>query len=188
MTCMLWVKEGLFMRLFYGLSLPPHALAVTREASLRAAACLPGRYTLPENHHITLAFLGNVPTERQQEAEDVLRACVCAFPAPDVTLTQLDFFGRAENAILILRAQASLDGLHESLVRALQLRGLPFDPGPFSPHVTLARHARLRFPLPETASVRFTALQAHLYLSARDDAQVLRYTPIFSVPFQNISI
>ena len=174
------------MRLFFGLSLPDSIRAVTRACAEAAAACVSGRYALAENHHITLAFLGEVPPERLPDARDVLARCAAAFPAPQVTIEGPSHFGRAENAIFTLCAgsEPPLAPLHDALVAALCARGLPFDPGPFSPHVTLARHARLTdAPPPPFAPVRFLAQRACLFLSARDGDNVLRYTPLAGAPF-----
>ena len=174
------------MRLFFGLSLPPSAREATADYARRAAQAVPGRYALPDNHHITLAFLGEVEPARAGEAEAVLAACAAAFPAPQVTISGPAHFGREENAIFILRAagEPPLTPLHDALVAALCARGLPFDPGPFSPHVTLARHARLTdAPPPPFAPVRFLAQRACLFLSARDGDNVLRYTPLAGAPF-----
>ena len=173
------------MRLFFGLSLPGSVRAVTAACAGAAAACVPGRYALPENHHVTLAFLGDVPSECLRDARDVLARCAAAFPAPTLTLDGLDHFGRRENAILILRLRSDppLDPLHDRLLRALTGAGLPADPGPFSPHITLARHAVLPDALPACPSLSFSAGQAHVFLSARDGAGVLRYTPLETVPF-----
>ena len=178
------------MRMFFGLSLPPSAREATADYARRAAQAVPGRYALPDNHHITLAFLGEVEPARAGEAEAVLAACATAFPAPQVTIRGPAHFGREENAIFILRAagEPPLAPLHDALVRTLQERRLPFDPGPFSPHVTLARHARLAGAEPPPfAPVRFCAVQAHLFLSARDAEGVLRYTPLASAPFMTDS-
>ena len=49
------------MRLFFGLSLPGDVRAVTRACAESAALSIPGRYPPAENHHVTLAFLGEVP-------------------------------------------------------------------------------------------------------------------------------
>lgn len=179
------------MRLFYGLSLPPRVRGHVRDYALLAAGAIPGRYALPENYHMTLAFLGEVPDERIREAADVLVRCACAFPAPRVTLTSPSHFGREQNAILILRGESepNLAPLHEALVRALRAQGLPFDPGPFSPHVTLARHARLAESRPPAFSpIVFTADRACLFLSARDAENVLRYTPLSEAVFQKNGI
>lgn len=183
------------MRLFIGLSLP----AGVRESALHAAQLLrdsiPGRYVPAENYHITLAFLGDVPQERLAQAQDVLARCAAGFPAPRIELGGADFFGREQNAILILRAAGSppLTPLHQALTDALARADLPFSPGPFSPHITLARHAAVAQTAISSASAyvrslaqdrrAFTAQHAHLYLSARDSGNVLRYTPLFTAPF-----
>lgn len=174
------------MRLFFGLSLPQRAREATRAYAERAALTIPGRYAPAENHHLTLAFLGEVEPPRVPDAQAVLAACARDFPAPRVTLTGPSHFGRAENAIFILRAQAEprLDPLHDALIRALQEAGLPHDPGPFSPHVTLARHARMKEgEVPAFAPVGFTAERAYVFLSARDEENTLRYTPIGQAEF-----
>ena len=174
------------MRLFFGLSLPPDVRAATAAYARRAAQCVPGRYALPDNHHITLAFLGEVPPEREGEARAVLSGCAAAFPAPQVTIVGPSHFGREENAIFTLRAESEppLDPLHAALTDALGAAGLPFDPGPFSPHVTLARHAKLSgADVPPFEPVRFTAARAALFLSARDGTDVLRYTERFWAGF-----
>lgn len=173
------------MRLFFGLSLPDDVRAVTRACAEAAAACVPGRYAPAENHHITLAFLGEVPPERLPDARDVLARCAAAFPAPVLTLCGFDHFGRRENAILILRVHSEppLGPLHDRLVRALAQADLPADPGPFSPHITIARHASLPDALPVCPPASFRAASSHVFLSARDEAGVLRYTPLETVSF-----
>ena len=172
------------MRLFFGLSLPPQIRAVTQQCALEAQRTIPGRYALWENHHITLAFLGDVPQEWLEDAQRVLKGCV-SFSAPRLTLDGFSHFGRAQNGILILKVKSepALDGLHDVLVHALEAEGLPADRGPFSPHITLARHACVGQTLPDCPRVCFTAEEAHVFLSARDEENVLRYTPLYSVPF-----
>ena len=172
------------MRLFFGLPLPPEVRAVTCRCAQEAQRVIPGRYVLCENHHITLAFLGDVPPERLKDAQRVLQGCT-SFPAPRLTLCGFAHFGRAENGILILKVKSepALEGLHEALVSALEEEGLPADRGPFSPHITLARHACVGERVPDCPAVSFAAKQAHVFLSARDGENILRYTPLCSVPF-----
>lgn len=174
------------MRLFFGLSLPDRIRAAAAQFAGEAQRLIPGRYTLKENYHITLAFLGDVPPERLGEAQTVLAESICRFPAPRITLLSPGHFGRAQNGILILGAASDppLEPLHETLVNALSARNLPADPGPFSPHITLARHAdvTMGFP-PPPAPLSFTAEKAHVFLSARNAQGVLSYTPIASAAF-----
>ncbi|MBQ7824748.1 MAG: RNA 2',3'-cyclic phosphodiesterase [Clostridia bacterium] len=173
------------MRLFFGLSLPDEIRAVTARCARDAAAQIPGRYALPENHHITLAFVGEVPEHRLGDAQRVLSACVSHHPAPKLSLDGYGYFGRAQNGILILRVKSepALAPLHDALIRALHEEGLPADPGPCSPHITLARHAQIGETLPACPAAGFRAGCAHVYLSARDADSVLRYTPLYTVSF-----
>ena len=178
------------MRLFYGLSLPDDIRRQQARLALAAESIIPGRYALPENHHLTLAFLGEVTQAQLPQAKAVIARCAAAFPAPRITLSGFSYFNKPENAILILKAQSNpaLEPLNAALKAALSEENLPFDPGPFSPHVTLARRAALGeapvFPGFD-APPSFTAHEAHLFLSARDEENVLRYTPIHTVSFAN---
>lgn len=175
------------MRLFFGLSLPQEIRAITGKCAMEAQQMIPGRYALNENHHITLAFLGEVEKERLKDARDVLARCAAGFPAPMLMLDGFAHFGKAGNGILILRVKSepALDALHDELVCALREAGLPADPGPFSPHITLARHAQIGAAAFQCPGVCFRAEHAHVFLSARDGQNVLRYTPLETVSFMN---
>lgn len=179
------------MRLFIGLSLPRDTRCAAADLAARAGALIPGRYALVENYHITLAFLGDAPPGDVPRIGEVLVRCVAAAPAPLLSPGQCDVFGRMENGILVLRMIGTppLGPLHDALCAALRAQGLPASDGPFSPHVTLARHAAageraLCALAPAANSVpSFRAGQAQLYLSARDAHGVLRYTPQLCAPF-----
>ena len=99
------------MRLFYGLSLPDFVLQ-------QSESLIAGRYSEVSNHHITLAFLGEVPPERLSDAEYILQKHAAAFPVPTLTLEIADYFGKPDNAILILRVKSipTLDALHDALI------------------------------------------------------------------------
>ena len=174
------------MRLFFGLSLPPAVRAAAAACADAAKQSIPGRYAPAENYHITLAFLGEVPPDQLDRACAVLADVIRGFPAPRITLLAPDHFGRAQNGILILRAASCppLDPLHDALISALQSAGLPADPGPFSPHITLARHADVTGGLPPAPKpLSFSPVCAHVFLSARNDQGILTYTPIASAAF-----
>lgn len=174
------------MRLFFGLSLPEDIRDAAAARAQQCSAVIPGRYAIKENYHVTLAFLGDVPPERLRDACDVLAREIAGAQPPVLTFGETAHFGRAQNAILILAllSDPPLDALHARLVHGLQAAGLPADPGPFSPHITLARHACLPdAPLPAGRAVSFVPGCAHVFLSARDESGVLRYTPLFTCPF-----
>lgn len=179
------------MRLFIGLSLPEYVRRAVKSLAAQAGECIPGRYVLAENYHITLAFLGEAPQEAIPRIGEVLARCAACASAPLLSPGPIDVFGRMENGILVLRMDSapSLEPLHEALCAALRAQELPASDGPFSPHVTLARHASacpdaLRTLSEAAARVpAFRADRARLFLSARDESSILRYTPLLSVPF-----
>ena len=179
------------MRLFIGLPLPPPTRSAVQSLAGRAQRIIPGRYTLADNYHITLAFLGEAPQEAIPRISGVLARCLSRAPAPRLAPDSPDVFGRMENGILVLRmhSEPPLAPLHDALKTALRQEGLPVTDGPFAPHVTLARHASvcaralsaLRCDAAEIPAFRPTG--AHLYLSARDETGILRYTPLEGTPF-----
>ena len=175
------------MRLFYGLSLPDDVRRCTASHAQQLAAQFPGRYVSEQNYHITLAFLGDVPAERMDDAQDVLRRCILNVPPPVLTLGETGFFSSREKAIVVIHVKdfPSLYPLHQSLVQALDDAGLPADHGPFSPHITLARRVSLPdSALPACKPLAFSPTHTHLYLSARNDQNILSYTPLHSFPFR----
>lgn len=179
------------MRLFIGIPLPDDVRRAVAGLAAQAGAHIPGRYVLEENYHITLAFLGDAPPEDVPRIGEVLARTIAHADAPRLSPDCPDVFGRMENGILVLRMGSAPDlgPLHGALCAALHAQGLPASDGPFSPHVTLARHAAaspqaLRALAPAARSVpSFCAGQAQLYLSARDAHGVLRYTPQLCAPF-----
>ena len=176
------------MRLFFGFALPDDVQQETARLAALAESLIPGRYSGAENHHITLAFLGEVDESRVEEARALLARLIASVPAPTLTLNRADFFKRPEHGILILRVLCTpgLSGLHDALCTALLKEGFPCDPKPIAAHITLCRHAKIT---PEAlsalspAALSFTPRCAHVFLSARDEENRLRYTPIASVPF-----
>jgi len=178
------------MRLFIGLPLSSAAAEDTAALSARAQASIPGRYVPKSNYHITLTFLGEVNAQQLEHAKSALDAFAPQFCAPRLTLCGLSHFAKASNAILIRTAKSpdDLSAMRHALIQELNARALPFTDGPFCPHVTLARHcdvsgAELSAFL--FSPVSFAASQAVLYLSARDEANILRYTPLHSVFFRD---
>lgn len=178
------------MRLFIGLPLSKDAVLHTARTAEDCALHIPGRYSLPENYHMTLAFLGEVPPEDLCRAEDALNAFASQFSAPQLTIGALSYFRQAQNAVLIRQVSSpdDLAAMHSALIDQLDMRALAHTDGPFSPHVTLARHADVSgsdLAALSPAPVSFTAHRAILYLSARDEHNILRYTPLATAPFVN---
>jgi RNA 2',3'-cyclic 3'-phosphodiesterase len=92
----------------------------------------------PENHHMTLAFIGEV-TNEQAAASRAAAGAVRAAPF-EVHFDAIEHWPNAE--VLVAAASdppAALLRLHRSLRGISEQLALPADSRPFRPHVTLAR-------------------------------------------------
>jgi 2'-5' RNA ligase len=141
------------MRLFVALDLPWEL----RERLAMLAGGLPGaRWVKPENHHLTLRFIGEVPGHRADEIDHAL--AVLRGKGFTLTLTGLGTFeksGRSTALWVGVERNAALDHLQAKVETALQRIGLEPERRRFAPHVTLAR-------LDGVAEAKLVAyLQAH---------------------------
>lgn len=141
------------MRLFLGLDLPEHsarAIADWRDRALPPVA----RAVPPANFHITLAFLGEVPSGEIETLSCLVDECCAEFSFDpfEVLLDQPGFWPRP--GILWLGAAAPPPGLMalaSALRRLPRSLGLKRDRNPFVPHVTLFRGVRDTPPAPVIA-------------------------------------
>jgi 2'-5' RNA ligase len=112
------------------------------------------RCTPPERLHLTVHFLGAVPADRLAALREALRVpwsgCVLEFDRAMVW----------PGGIAVLEASrvpAALADLHGALAARLPGLGLPVDPRPWRPHVTLARKAAGAHPPAQHAALRWPA-------------------------------
>ena len=140
-----------------------------------------GRYTAPENLHLTLAFIGEYPDpDAVLEAMTALR-----FPPVKLRLSGLGSFGSLWWAGLA--EDERLSALVRQLRHALADRAIPFDRKRFLPHITLLRQAAWRGD-PELGTVpvppaEMTAERVSLMLSTRGRSGML-YTELGAVRAQ----
>jgi 2'-5' RNA ligase len=125
------------MRLFVALDLP----STLRTRLSWLAGGLPGaKWVPPENYHVTLRFIGELPAYRAEEVDHAL----AGLRAPEFTL-QLAGVGTFAKSgkVHALWAGAernpALDHLQNKVETALQRAGLEPERRRFAPHVTLAR-------------------------------------------------
>ena len=149
------------MRAFIALELPEAFADEVARLSRQLADVCEGRFVAEGNHHLTLAFLGEVDEVGVRAAMDVLEAACAGMGPIELTADGLGMFGRGRAATLWLgiRRSEELDLLARRVRDELDARGLSYDEKDFLPHVTLARRARvprgelgdLAFPLPDEA-------------------------------------
>ncbi len=139
-----------------------------------------GSFTRPENLHLTLAFLGEVPEEDVGEIK-------AAMDSVEVRSMRLKFAGigcfRRDDELWWtgIKDDPDLMKLQKDLVRALRDRGFSPDDKKFRPHITLARRMHIgrvarEELLPEPFSARADAIS--LMVSERTGGK-LTYTEIY---------
>jgi RNA 2',3'-cyclic 3'-phosphodiesterase len=126
------------MRLFVGIDLPwelRHRVSALTTTGIQGARWVP-----PENYHVTLRFIGEVPPHRAEEIDMALaairgRGC-------DLTLAGVGTFskgGRATTLWVGVERNPRLEHLQNKIETALQRAGLEPERRRFQPHLTLAR-------------------------------------------------
>ena len=136
------------MRLFVALDLPTSMR--TRLSFL--AGGLPGvRWVPPENYHLTLRFIGELPGWRAEEVDHALSNIRA--PGFILQLNGVGTFakaGRITTLYIGVDRNPALEHLQTKVERALQHAGVEPERARFVPHVTMARLGSQRGdPIPE---------------------------------------
>ncbi|HEV2329727.1 MAG TPA: RNA 2',3'-cyclic phosphodiesterase [Verrucomicrobiae bacterium] len=139
------------LRLFLAIPLPDDVRAELRRLQRELQPLLPShavRWTKPEQFHLTLNFLGNVPASATDALSRAVRA-VCD-PAPPMRLRAegAGFFPNSRSPRIFWVDIKSVDGRLMEFQRQLEIAVQPFaekeDPKRFTAHITLARLERMR--------------------------------------------
>lgn len=115
---------------------PPDEV-VERLTGLQAGA--PGRVVAPENLHLTLAFLGEIPAQLLSDADSALSQIKAS--RFTLTLDGVDLFGGSKPRLLYagVRSEPALTALQTTVVQAMRSAGVDLQSRRFTPHVTLSR-------------------------------------------------
>ena len=126
------------MRLFAALALP---WSVREQLAALSGSGVPGaRWVPPENYHLTLRFIGDIPTHVARDVDEALLGLRARGFA--LTLSGMGTFAKGgASAALWVGAERNpaLDHLRAKIETALQRTGLEPERRRFQPHVTLAR-------------------------------------------------
>ena len=125
------------MRLFVALELPSEA----RIRLSRLASGLPGaRWLPPDNYHLTLRFLGEMPGHRAEELDHALAALRGKrFTLQLGGVGVFEKAGRPQALWAGVERNPQLDHLQNKVETAVQRIGFEPERRRFTPHVTLAR-------------------------------------------------
>ncbi|HTV40329.1 MAG TPA: RNA 2',3'-cyclic phosphodiesterase [Candidatus Sulfotelmatobacter sp.] len=140
-----------FLRLFIAIPLPETVRAELLRFQNKLQPLLPPRdvrWTKPEQFHLTLKFLGNVPAANTAALSCAVCA-VCDNAAPMRLCAEgVGFFPDARSPRVFWVDIKSVDGLLMDFQRRLELSVRPFaekeEANKFTAHVTLARFEKLR--------------------------------------------
>ena len=109
------------------------------------AADFPIRWVPPENIHLTLKFLGEVPPEDVDEVGAALREALAGAKAFDLRVAGLGAFPSRRNPRVVwagVDGGRQLEDVHERVEGALALLGYAKEERAFHPHLTLGRVRR----------------------------------------------
>jgi RNA 2',3'-cyclic 3'-phosphodiesterase len=182
------------VRLFVALDIPEAVRAALTELSERLQkTCPDARWVRLEGVHVTLKFIGEVPTE---DVEDLRQALgeLPSFSPIELRFRGLGFFPSARRPRVFwagVETGPQLAALVAAMEMKLEPLGIPPEKRPFHPHLTLAR-----FETPQRTQTLAAAVEAlgapefgsenfrefHLYQSVlkRSGAE---YTRLVTYPF-----
>lgn len=133
------------MRTFIALTLPEEMALETAALSRQLARTVDARLTPPENHHLTLAFLGEIDEYGAEAAIAAVDEACAGRPPVLLEPRGLATFGRGKDRVLVLEfgGNPELTALATAVREHLSKHWVAYDEKAFRPHVTLARKARL---------------------------------------------
>lgn len=100
------------------------------------------RWVKPQNIHLTLAFLGDIPIQKLSPLKTALDANIHGLGPFELEAAGTGYFGRPNRPRVLWAGVVNwppLLELQSKIVGALQVAEIEFDDKPFSPHLTLGR-------------------------------------------------
>jgi 2'-5' RNA ligase len=182
------------MRLFVALEIPPTVRENLAELLMSLRAVSPQtRWVRPENLHVTLKFIGEVPEAKL----GVIRRALAAVRSDQPVMLDfrgLGFFPNEKHPRVFwagTKASPNLKILAAEIEKAVEKLGISREQRPFSPHLTLARFEpprlpeKLRAAIQEHATRHFGSLRTnHFHLiESKLKPSGAEYTTVESFPF-----
>jgi len=157
-------------------------VSITKVRDRIKDASLRGNFSLDENIHLTLVFLGECDVQQLDIIKEVMEDTHFA----ELTLIpdKVGYFKRdSGNTWWIgLKENQLLSDLQADLTRRLQQKGFMLENRKYVPHITIGREVKMRtgFVYPEVSKVSFNITSIELMKSERINGK-LTYTSVHSI-------
>ena len=170
------------MRLFIAINFPDVVKAtVAKIRDTIKESALRGNFSLIENLHLTLVFLGECDVRQTKAVQSVLNDT--QFSTFTLEFEKIGYFKRDSGNIwwIGLKENKSLSCLQADLTERLQQKGFVLEDRKYTPHVTIAREVRMsaEFVKPEVGKVCFGVTSIELMKSENIKGKLV-YTQIHS--------
>src|SRR5260370_40024908 len=151
------------------------------------------RWVRPENLHVTLKFIGEVPETKLAAIRSALARARSDQPVT-LDFRGLGFFPNEKHPRVFwagIEASANSKTLAADIDKATEKLGIPLEKRPFSPHLTLARFEpprlseKLLAAIQENAALDFGSLRANQFqlLESKLQSSATTYTTLEPFPF-----
>ena len=138
-------------------------------------AAFRGNFTLTENLHLTLVFLGECDAQQAEAVKSILDEI--KFSEFTLSLDKVGYFKRdGGNTWWVgLKENKSLLGLQTDLSERLRQKGFNLESRKYLPHVTIGREVKMRpgFILPEILQIGFNVKSIELMKSERKNGKLI---------------
>lgn len=128
---------------FYAVKIPEDVKLTMKNICEKLKETLPfKRWVHHEDLHITLAFLGNAPTEKLVAADQYVREAIHGLKPFELQINNLGIFGKEESPRIFwadTQESSELKLLRNKVFIACEQAGFQLETRPFRPHITLAR-------------------------------------------------
>ena len=171
------------MRLFIAINFPAEfKTEIVKARNDLKKAALRGSFTLDENLHLTLVFLGECDFKQTEAIKGVMKDAI--FSKFTLTLDKSGYFNRDGGNIwwVSLKDSAPLSNLQMRLSEKLRQRGFLLENRKYTPHITIGRQVKMPagFVHPEVRNDTFDVTTIELMKSEQINGK-LTYTPVFSL-------
>jgi len=177
------------MRLFVAINFDQNVKDYLSEVqALVRSSAFKGNYTLYDNFHLTLRFLGEFPEGEVDTFCDCLDELACDAKPFTIRIGDINSFNRKDKHIVYVDVTENKEELYKLAKKLNEIIDKTIeveDKTPFKPHITIGREVVFKnmqtalnvAPYPHPILVN----EVSLMLSSRNKHNVLTYTPLYTV-------